>query len=180
MTSPAVVDTDADALRCAIHPGSPSYDTCPVCDRPRCAADATLAPGGGCLACQGAKPRKGPPPLDLRGLAGAGVASGLVTPLLGLISSEYVGAGFVGWVVPFLVGIVMGMVAEAGARKQRGLALRVLAVVYAVMAIATGLDHPLASGSAFTPVPRVLALYTLAGVGAWLWTVPPKVVKKTD
>lgn len=177
---------DADSLRCAVHPGSPSYDTCPVCSRPRCAADAELAPGGGCLACEGARPRKGPPPLDLRALAGAGVVCGLAAPLAGLISSEYVGAGFVGYIVPFFVGIVMGIAAEAGARVKRGRALRILAAFYAVLAVATGLDHPLALGNAFalepdwwiTPIPRTLVLYAGAAAGAWVWTAPPRVVPK--
>ena len=167
---------DADALRCAVHPGSPSYDTCPVCARPRCAADAELAPGGGCLACQGTRKRKGPPPLDLAGIAGAGVVCGLVAPIAGLISSEYVEAGFVGWLVPFFVGIVLGIAAEAGARAKRGRALRIMAALYAVLAVAIGLDQPLASGTPFAPMPGVLALYPLAALGAWLWTAPPRVV----
>lgn len=169
---------DADALRCAVHPGSPSYDTCPVCSRPRCAADAATAPGGGCLACEGVRPRKGPPPLDLRGLAGAGVLCGLAAPLAGGIASQYVGAGFVGYVVPFFVGIVLGIAAEAGARAQRGRALRIIAAIYSVVAIAVGLDMPRATGSAFSPAGRVLALYALAAAGAWVWTAPPKVAKR--
>ena len=169
---------EAGALRCAVHPSLPAHDACPVCARARCAADATAAPGGGCLACRGQRTRKGPPPLDLRALVGAGVLCGLVTPVAGLISSEYVGAGIVGYVVPFFVGIVLGIAAEAGARKRRGRALRLLAALYAVVAVATGLDYPLAAGTAFTPVPRVLALYALAAAGAWVWTAPPKVASR--
>lgn len=185
-----MISEDADALRCAVHPSLPSYDTCPVCRRPRCAADAQAAPGGGCVACQGVRARKGPPPLDLRALVGAGVVCGLVTPVAGLISSEYVAAGVVGLAAPLFVGVVLGIAAEAGARKKRGRALRLMAVLYAVLAIATGLDQPLAIGSAFrmgymaevggVSYPAVPVSYLLAGVGAWLWTAPPRVVKKPD
>lgn len=180
---------DADALRCAVHPGSPSYDACPVCARPRCAADAAAAPGGGCVACQGVRTRGGPPPLDPESLVRAAVMCGLVAPLAGLIASEYIGAGIVGVIVPFFVGIVLGIVAEAGARKRRGRALRLLAVLYSVVALATGLDYPLALGSAFrfgataeaggVPYPIVPVSYAMAALGAWVWTAPPKVVKKT-
>lgn len=185
-----MISEDADALRCAVHPSLPSYDTCPVCRRPRCAADAQAAPGGGCFACEGVRARKGPPPLDLRALAGAGVVCGLVTPIAGLIASEYVAAGVVGVVVPFFVGIVLGIAAEAGARKKRGRALRLVAVLYALVAVATGLDQPLAIGSAFrvtytaeaagVTYPVVPVSYVMAAIGAWVWTAPPKVAKKPD
>ncbi len=175
---------DADALRCAVHPGLPAHDTCPVCARPRCAADAANAPGGGCYACQGTRERTGPPPLDLESLARAGVLCGLVAPLAGLIASEYAGAGGVGIVVPFFVGIVLGILAEFAARKRRGRALRILAAVYAVVGIAVGLDYEKALGSAFKitatakafgvlPYPIVPVSYVMAALGAWVWTAPP-------
>jgi len=173
-----VTPEDADALRCAVHPSLPSYDTCPVCARPRCAGDAGTAPGGGCYACQGVRKRKGPPPLDLRAVVGAGVACGLVTPIAGLVSSEYIGAPYIEWIVPFFVGIVLGIAAEAGARKSRGRALRLMAMAYAVLAVATGLDYPLAAASAFSPVLHVLKLYVIAAGGAYVWTMPPKAAKK--
>jgi hypothetical protein len=166
------------ALRCAVHPGLPATDACPVCARPRCAADAAAAPGGGCLACEGRRTRSGPPPLDLRALVGAGCLAGLVAGPAGLVSSEYVGAGFVGYVVAVFTGIVVSIAAEAGAGKRRGRALRLLAAFYAVLAVALGLGDPRAAGSPFTPVGRVLVLYALAALGSWLWTAPPRVVAK--
>jgi hypothetical protein len=170
----------ATALRCAVHPGLPALDTCPVCARPRCAADSAAAPGGGCLACEGRRGRQGPPPLDLRALVGAACLSGLVAVPAGLVASEYVGAGFVGWVVPVFTGIVVSIAAEAGAGKRRGRALRLLAAGYSVLAVALGLGDARASGSPFTPIPRVLALYALAAFGSWLWTAPPRVVRKPE
>jgi hypothetical protein len=170
----------ATALRCAVHPGLPAHDTCPVCARPRCAADATAAPGGGCLACEGRRGRPGPPPLDLRALVGAACLAGLVAVPAGKVASEYVGAGLVGWVVPVFTGIVVSIAAEAGAGKRRGRALRLVAAVYSVLAVAVGLADSRAAGSPFSPVWLVLRLYGLAALGSWLWTAPPRVVQKAD
>jgi hypothetical protein len=167
-----------ETLRCAVHPGLPAYDACPVCERPRCAADAAAAPGGGCRACEGRAGRTAPPPVDLATLVRAGVCCGLVAPLAGLVASEYVGAGIVGWVVPAFVGIVVAMVAEAAARKRRGQVLRWLAVAYSVVAIAVGLADPRAAGSPFTPVGRVLGQYVVAAAAAWYWTAPPRPKKR--
>lgn len=169
------------AARCAVHPGAPAFDACPVCARPRCAADATLAPGGGCVACEGRVARKGPPPLDLFALVRAGLVCGLVAPLAGFIASEYVGATYVGVLVGGFVGIVVSIVAEAGAGKKRGEALRWLAVVYSVVAVGIGLAAPRASKSPFSPLwggwDSVPLFYAAAALGSWLWTMPPKVRK---
>jgi hypothetical protein len=181
--------TPAPDARCAVHPSSPSYDTCPVCGRARCDADAHLAPGGGCLACEGRPPTVGPPPLDLRSLVGAACLCGIVVVPAGLISSEYVGAGIVGYAVPMFVGILVSIAAEAGAGPRRGPRLRYLAILYSVLAIAIGLHDPRASGSVFVarnnvlPLPEVmqaLLLYAVAAAAAWLWTAPPRVVRKKD
>jgi hypothetical protein len=171
---------EAAALRCAVHPALPAAGTCPVCARPRCAADAALAPGGGCLACEGTTRRPGPPPLDLRALVGAACLCGIVAVPAGLVSSEYVGAGFVGWVVPVFVGVVVSIVAEAGAGKKRGRALRYLAALYSVLAVALGLADPRAAGSPFTPVGRVVGLYAVAAAASWLWTAPPRLVPRSE
>jgi hypothetical protein len=169
---------DTDALRCAVHPQRPAAGDCPVCGRPRCAADAAAAPGGGCLACEGRTGPQGPPPLDLEALVRAGWLCGLIAVPAGFVSSEYVGAPFVGYVVPAFVGVVTAMAAEAAAGKRRGRALRFLAVGYAVLAIAIGLDVPYAAASPFTPVRTVSVLYLLAAGAAWLWTAPPRRKRK--
>jgi hypothetical protein len=164
--------------RCAVHPSLPAVDDCPVCGRGRCGPDAAAAPGGGCAACQGRVRPPGPPPLDLAALAGAACAAGIVLVPVGLVASEYVGAGFVGYVVPLFVGIIVSMAAEAGARKKRGLALQVLAAVYSVLSVAVGLRDPRAAASPFSPLGRVLALYALAAAASVLWTLPPRPAKR--
>ena len=169
-----------DALRCAVHPALPAADDCPVCNRPRCATDAAAAPGGGCLACEGRRGRQGPPPLDLRALVGAAAMSNVAAGLGGQIASEYVGAGWVGWVVPGFVGIVVSMAAEFGAGKRRGRALRILAAAYAVLAVAVGFQSPYAAETPFSLRYQVLGPYAIAAVTSWLWTAPPRVVKKTE
>ena len=170
--------TDA-ALRCAVHPSLPAVDICPVCERPRCASDATSAPGG-CYACEGRRARTGPPPLDLRALVGAGCLSGIVAAFGGMIASEYVGAGWIGWVVPVFVGIVVSMAAEAGAGTKRGRALRYLAAFYSALAIAVSLQSPYAAETPFSLEWKVLALYALAVATSWYWTLPPRTVKPPE
>jgi hypothetical protein len=170
--------TPAPDARCAVHPSLPSVDACPVCGRARCAADAAAAPGGGCLACEGRTGRAKPPPLDLRARVGAACLSGIVAVPAGFVSSEYVGAGFVGWLVPGFVGIIVSMAAEYGAGPSRGRALRILAIVYSVLAIAVGLHDPRASGGVFSPLGHAVGLYAVAAFGSYLWTAPPRVKKK--
>jgi hypothetical protein len=175
------VGTPEDAApRCAVHPSLPAYDRCPVCERPRCDADAHAAPGGGCLACRGARGRKGPPPLDLRALVAAAALADVVAIVAGLVASEYVGAGIVGWVVPGFVGIVVSMAAEFAAGKRRGRALRYVAAFYSVLGVAVGFQSPYAAETPFSLSPNVLGPYVIAAGASWLWTVPPRVKKKTE
>lgn len=171
--------TAADlALRCAVHPSLPAADACPVCARPRCAADAATAPGGGCLACQGRVGKKGPPPLDLRGLVGAGCLAGLVAAVGGQIASQYVDTGAIGWLVMLFLGVVVSMAAEYGAGKARGPRLRYLAVAYSVLAAAVAFQSPQAAGEPFELSGQVLGSYALAAVASWVWTLPPRPKKK--
>ena len=169
-----------DALRCAVHPALPAVDNCPVCDRPRCARDAQAAPGGGCLACEGRRGRQGPPPLDARALVGAAAAANVAAGIGGQIASQYVDAGWIGWVVPGFVGIVVSMAAEFGARKSRGRALRILAAVYSVLAVAVGFDTPYEAFTPFDLRVEVLGSYVIAAAVSWLWTAPPRVVKRPE
>jgi hypothetical protein len=168
------------ALRCAVHPSRAAHDTCPVCTQPRCDADAAAAPGGGCLACEGRRTRAGAPPMDLASLAGAACLCNVTAVVAGMVASEYVGAGWVGWVVPAFAGVAVAIAAEAGARKHRGVALRVLAAAYSVLAVAVGLHDPRAAASPFTPVLRVAGLYAIAAAASWVWTAPPRVVPRAE
>ncbi|HVF04976.1 MAG TPA: hypothetical protein VNA20_09060 [Frankiaceae bacterium] len=166
-----------DALRCAVHPALPAADGCPVCGRPRCAADATAAPGGGCRACEGRTKRAGPPLLDLRALVQAGALCNVVAAFGGQIASQYVGAGFVGYVVPGFVAIMVSIAAEWAAGKKRGRALRLLAAFYSVLAVAVGFQSPLDAGEPFDLTRNVLVAYATAAAVSWLWTAPPRVKK---
>ena len=168
------------ALRCAVHPSLPAADTCPVCERPRCAADSATAPGGGCLACEGRRARSGPPPLDLRALVAAGAACDVAAIVSGVIASQYVGAGWVGWVVPGFVAIVVSIVAEHAAGKKRGRALRILAAVYSVLAVAVSFQSPRAAETPFALDVNVLGPYVIAAAVSWLWTAPPRVVPRSE
>jgi hypothetical protein len=175
---PDVATAEETALRCAVHPSLPAADTCPVCERPRCAADSAAAPGGGCLACEGRRGRQGPPPLELRGLVSAAAVTHPVAVVGGMIASEYVGAGWVGWVVPGFVGIIVSIAAEHGAGKQRGPLLRALAAVYAVLAVAVGFQSPYAAETPFSVEVDVLGPYAIAAATSWLWTAPPRTVAR--
>lgn len=157
------------ALRCAVHPSRAAHDTCPVCTQPRCDADAAAAPGGGCLACEGRRTRAG---ADVLGRDHPGDHRRDV--------AEAGRAGWVGWVVPAFAGVAVAIAAEAGARKHRGVALRVLAAAYSVLAVAVGLHDPRAAASPFTPVLRVAGLYAIAAAASWVWTAPPRVVPRAE
>jgi hypothetical protein len=172
---------DVTALRCAVHPSRPANDACPVCARPRCAADAHAAPGGGCLACEGRRGRAVPPPAAPPALIAAAAAAGPVAIVTGLIASEYVGAAwYIGLgAVPAFVGIVVSMIAERAAGTARGPRLRVLAAVYSVLAMMVAYQPARAAESPFVLQWRVLLTYAIAAGTSWLWTVPPRVVKRT-
>lgn len=169
----------APPLRCAVHPSRPAVDRCPVCERPRCGADAA-APGPGCPACSAPGPERSagaPPPSDLERLVRAALAGLAVALLGGLIASEYVGAAVFDYLGPIAVGVVVGAAATkaagGGGRGPTGLLVRVLAAVLSVFSVALGFvleesQHPLSAR------PAVLLPYAAAVAGAVLWTIPPR------
>lgn len=171
---------EESALRCAVHPSLPAVDTCPVCERPRCAADSAAAPGGGCLACEGRKARQGPPPVDVEALVRAGAACNVTAIVTGVIASQYVGAGWVGWVTPGFVAIVVSIAAENAAGAKRGTKLRALSAFYSVLAVAVGFQSPRAAETPFSLEAGVLVPYAVAALTSWLWTVPPRVKKTSE
>ncbi len=162
--------------RCAAHPGRPAADPCPVCRLPRCAADAASATG--CLICEGrtvgptARPSLGTGPL-----AGAAALTHVVAIAAAYIGQQYVEVHWFSLLVPAGVGIVCAIAAERGAGRARGVPLRVLAAVYAV--VSTALAFRLeASVDVLGPIGTVGPPYLAAAVGAWFWTQPPS-AKKT-
>jgi hypothetical protein len=107
-------------------------------------------------------------------MVAAGLACELVALVGAWIASEYVQTQVFSWLLPALVGVATGGAAAGVARPAPGtphrLALRLIAVVYAL--VATGLSFRLVVGheSAFHPAGRVGPPYLAAAVGAWLWT----------
>lgn len=163
---------DLAAERCAVHPGRPAADRCPVCARPRCAADTVL--GRACAVCGGqdlgARPSR--PPLDLGAVCGAAAAAHLTAVASGFVGQEYVEVRYFSLLVPAGVGILCAIAAEHGARGARGLVVRVVAAAYAVLSAGLAF-HLEGSVGLLTPVGTVLPPYVAAAAGAWLWTQPP-------
>jgi len=102
--------------RCAAHPGRPAVDRCPVCDRPRCGADAAQADGGGCEVCHGvASARRHAPPPRLELLVRGALAANLMAVIWGFVEAEYVQAGVFQYLAPLVLGSYSGGVALAAA-----------------------------------------------------------------
>jgi hypothetical protein len=156
-----------------------------VCGRPRCAADAEQAPGGGCPACQGvpptgATPAVPPAPLLERAVRGALAAYG--TALLGgLVAAQYVGAQLFAFLTPFVVGVLTAAAAQSASQAAKSgsdaTRLRLLAAVYAVVGVALGfaLERSKDALDSSTLVP-----YAAAVVGVVVWTLPPKTRARAD
>ncbi len=161
-----------ESERCAVHPSRPAVDDCPVCGRPRCAADAA---GGACAACSGGS--RGPvrrPAGDLERLVRAALG-GLAAALpMGFVASEYVGAGLFAYLTPLVLGVLTGEAAQrAAAAPRRGplaAAVRGTATLLAVLGTALGFVVEASaapwSGTAVLP-------YAAAVAGAVVWTSPP-------
>jgi hypothetical protein len=162
-----------------MHPSRPAVDTCPVCERPRCGADAASV-AVGCLGCATETERWLPArrqPGDVERLVRASLAAYGVAMLGGPIGSEYVGATVFEYLGPFVVGVVCGGAATRAAGTNGhgpvGRAVRGLAAVFAVLGVAFSFvleqSHDPLSGS-----PDVLLPYVAAAAGALLWTMPPR------
>ena len=177
MSTPAPAAPLAPGTRCGAHPVRRAVDLCPVCGRPRCAADAAEAPGGGCPACGGsAGPlvARAPVPARERLVRGALAAQGAAV-LGGVVAAEYVEAPLFSYLTPFVVGVLTAAAAQAaagGARSGPDVSrIRVVAVVYALLGVALGfvLEQSTAITDRDTLVPYVAAV-----AGVVLWTLPPK------
>ncbi|MBK5308135.1 MAG: hypothetical protein JJD92_15725 [Frankiaceae bacterium] len=165
--------------RCAVHPSRPAVDACPVCDRPRCGADAA-AVSIGCLGCAGdavAEVSTVRPPGDLERLVRAALAAYVVGLVGGLVASEYVGATVFAYLGPFVVGVTCGGAATRAARTDgRGLLgtrVRTVGAVLAVLGIALSFVVEGSLG-VLELSPDVLLPYAAAVAGALLWTMPPR------
>lgn len=168
--------------RCAVHPGRPAVDTCPVCERPRCGADAATLRG--CLACSGVSESAAPttpPPTGPEQLVRGALAAYVVGLLGGVIGSEYVGATVFEYLGPFVVGVVCGGAATRAAGTDGsgpvGQRVRGVAALIAVLSVALGfvLEE---SQDVLSASLDVLLPYAAAVAGALLWTMPPRAGKR--
>lgn len=160
--------------RCAAHPVRRAVDLCPVCERPRCAADATA---DGCPACGGAPvtvpARRAPTPLER--LVRAGLAAHAVALVGGVVASQYVGAQLFAYLTPLVVGVLVAAAAQSASGGPRSgpaaLQVRGVAVTYALLAVALGF---VLEESAGVVAVDALLPYAAAVAGVVLWTLPPK------
>ena len=174
----------APGTRCGLHPVRRAVDRCPVCARPRCAADAEAAPGGGCPACGGVPPGAGmqrPAVPVLESAVRAALAATVAALLGGVVAAEYVDAQLFAYLTPFVVGVLTAAAAQGAAGAARtgpgATAVRSVAAVYAVLGVALGfaLERSKDVLEASTLVPYVAAV-----AGVVLWTLPPKVRPAPD
>lgn len=170
--------------RCAAHPGRPAVDACPVCDRPRCGADRSAAPGGGCTVCRGgggpaAAPGTAAGPREL--LVRAALAANAAAVGWGYVTAEYVGADLFQYLSPAVLGVLCGGAATAAAAGPRRPPLltqvRLVAVLFAVLGSALGFVLE-GTYSALSSSPDVLVPYVITAAAAWLWTAPPRARSK--
>jgi hypothetical protein len=169
-----------DELRCIAHPGRPAVDRCPVCDRPRCGADAG---GAGCAVCRGAGTAgRAGSGSDLERVVRGALGATVVAVPSAWVLSEYVGSPTFQYLAPVVVGVACASAAVAAAGDPRVPALRtrvrVVATLYAVLATALGfvLDGTYGVLTASTDV---LVPYVAAAGGAWLWSAPPRGRRRT-
>ena len=169
----------APGTRCGVHPVRRAVDRCPVCDRPRCAADAAAAPGGGCPSCLGVRPGDEAPakrsvPL-VEACVRAALAAQAVALLGGVVAAEYVDAQLFAYLTPFVVGVLTGAAAQSASGGVRtgpvASRVRVVAAVYAVLGVGLGFALE-RSKDALDP--STLLPYLAAVAGVVLWTLPPK------
>jgi hypothetical protein len=159
--------------RCVAHPSRPAVAHSPVCERPRCGADAR---GRGCAICKGRSSTQARPASTRELVVRAALASHLMAIATGLVLQEYPGAPLFGYVAPAVGGAAVGAVATAAAGEPRGPVLRViraLATLYGVLATAFGFALE-GTYDVWEPRVAVLGPYACAAVATWLWTRPPR------
>lgn len=172
--------------RCAAHPSRPAVDACPVCERPRCDADRSLASGGGCTVCGGGDKPVQVDPVRRKArnrelLVRASLGANAAAILWGYVTSEYVGAEWFQYLSPAFLGVLCGGTATAAARNPAPGVLsnriRLVSVLYALLGTSFGFvlegTYPALSTSSDVLIP-----YAIAAAAAALWTTPPKKKQK--
>jgi hypothetical protein len=170
--------TTATASRCAVHPARRAVDECPVCERPRCGADAVDFGRSGCPACT-ATAAEAPDAGRAELLVRAGLAALAVAMLGGWIGTQYARNRGFSWIAPALVGMGVAWAADtavSGQVSRRVVSL--IAAVAAVLSAALAFRVYAAGGlSPLHPAGRVLPPYAAAVVGVLAWPLlfgPPK------
>lgn len=166
--------------RCAAHPVRRAVDLCPVCERPRCAADAT---GEGCPACGGrpAPASLAPSAPDLERTVRSALAASVAALLGGVVAAQYVDAGLFAYLTPLVVGVLVAAAAQSAHGLPRtpsaAQRVRLVALVYALLGVALGfvLEESKSPVDGGTLLP-----YAAAVAGVVLWTLPPKKPAASD
>lgn len=164
------------SARCAAHPSRPAVDACPVCDRPRCAADRTAYEG--CVVCHeedvsGVRSAS----QDLERLVRAALAAYGAAVAWGYVTSEYVGAEVFQYLSPAVLGVLAGGAATAAAGHPGPgvLSNRIRWVVGLCALLGTALGFVLeGTYGALSSSLDVLVPYVIAVAAGWLWAAPPK------
>lgn len=159
-------------MRCAVHPSRPGIDTCPVCGRNRCRADADKYGASGCEACFETNQARMPPTaLELVVRAGlAGLAAALFD---GWVETQYVRVHLMSLIAPGVGGLAAAWACTAAVGRY-GRRLRWLVLGSAAVAALLGaaLAFRVNSGGGLSPThplgrvgPPYLA--SLAGIALW-------------
>jgi hypothetical protein len=129
-----------EARRCAIHPARPAHDECPLCERPRCLADARAFDRAGCAACAAPAAGRGARPAGAAELAvRAGLAGLAVVYLGGWMATQYVRVHLMALAAPAVVGLAAAFVVPRAARRIRpSVVAWVIAAVAALLGTALG------------------------------------------
>lgn len=165
-------DASLVGARCVVHPGRVATDTCPVCERPRCAVDAAQWRAGGCAACVADRPARVPTG-ERELLVRAGLAGLVVALLGGFVATQYVDTRYFSVVAPGLVGLATSWAVSAATGRsssgRRTWAFVAIACVAAVFGTALGFRLVPGGQSLVSPIGEVGPPYLAAVVGALAW-----------
>lgn len=162
----------SDPARCVMHPARRAVDRCPVCRRPRCAADVVGGETAGCATCRPTRARAAAPGREV--LVRSGLAGTAVALVGGFVATQYVGTHYFSVVAPALVGLAASWaVTAAGGRGAPDRRLPRLAVAVSAALLGTALGFRLVPGGQglLTPLHDVGPPYAAAAAGALVWPV---------
>jgi hypothetical protein len=122
-----------------MHPARPAHDACPVCDRPRCLADARAYLAAGCGACIAAVAAGAADAGTLPQAVRAGLAGLAVAYVGGWVATQYVRVHLMSLAAPAVVGLTASFVVPRVARRLRPpVAVWIVAGLAALLGTALG------------------------------------------